>query len=63
MCPEKPGLTRGYIYDISKAERELGWKPEYSDIYAMYRDYKKEWESKRYHNYHYIVEGQRPATL
>jgi UDP-glucose 4-epimerase len=28
--PEIPVTTRSYWFDISKAERELGWKPEYS---------------------------------
>ena len=63
LRPELPGLTRGYVYDISKAERELKWKPEFSDLTRLYTDYKKEWESKRYHNYHKILESQRPATL
>lgn len=29
----------------------------------MFADYKKEWESKKYHNYHYIKEGEGPASL
>ncbi len=61
--PEKQGLLRGYIYDISKAERELGWKPEYTDLIKMLEDYRKEWLSKKYHNYHYIKEGEGPASL
>ena len=60
---EKPGLTRGYVYDISKAERELNWKPKYSNLHDMYVDYKKEWETKRYHNYHKILDDQRPDTF
>lgn len=60
---EKPGLTRGYIYDISKAERELNWKPVYDDMFKIYEDYKKEWMSKEYHNFHYIKETDRPKTL
>lgn len=62
-CPEKPGLTRGYVYDISKAERELGWKPKYTSLYDLYADYKKEWESKKFHNYHYVLEDQKPLTF
>ena len=62
-CPEKPGLTRGYLYDITKAKRALHWEPEYTDMIKLYSDYKKEWMSKKYHNYHYIQEGQRPLTL
>lgn len=62
-APEKPGLTRGYIYDISKAKKMLDWEPEYTDMIKLYQDYKKEWESKKFHNYHIIQEDQRPATL
>lgn len=63
LKPEKPGLTRGYIYDISKAKAELHWAPAYTDMIQLYQDYRKEWLSKKYHNYHYILEDQRPATL
>jgi len=61
--PELPGLTRGYLYDISKAQEELGWKPRYTDLVDLYSDYKKEWESKLFKNYHVFNEGQGPATL
>lgn len=61
--PELPGLTRGYIYDIRKAEKELNWKPKYTNLVDMFSDYKKEWESKKYHNYHYIKKGQEPASI
>lgn len=60
---DKPGLTHGYIYDISKAKKMLNWKPQYTDMVEMYKDYKEEWISKKYHNYHYIVESDRPKTL
>ena len=63
LRPEMPGLTRGYIYDISKAKNELHWEPEYTDMVKLYQDYRKEWLIKKYHNYHYIMEDQRPATL
>ena len=62
-CPEKPGLSRGYIYDISKAKQEIGWKPEYVDLVEMLQDYKKEWKSKEYHNYHCIKKEDQPVTL
>ena len=62
-CPEKPGLPRGYVYDISRAEIMLGWKPRFTDLHELYTDYRREWESKKYHNYHVIREDQRPATL
>ncbi|WP_106830988.1 NAD-dependent epimerase/dehydratase family protein [Parabacteroides pacaensis] len=63
VCPEKPGLTRGYIYDVSKACEELGWVPCFTDPVMMYKDYKQEWEKKVYRNYHYIQEGQMPMSL
>ena len=62
-CPEKPGLTRGYVYDISRAWEMIGWKPQYTDLITMYTDYRKEWESKKYHHYHEIRADQRPATV
>lgn len=63
LHPEKPGLTRGYIYDISAAKSALNWEPKYTDMVELYSDYKKEWESKKYHNYHYIIPEQAPKTL
>ena len=33
------------LYDITKAETELGWNPQYADYSDMLRDYKKEMES------------------
>ena len=62
-CPEKPGLTRGYLYDISKAKEGLHWTPAYADLNKMYTDYKMEWERKKFHNYHFIIPEQAPATL
>ncbi len=63
LHPEKEGLTRGYVYDISKIKRELHWQPKFLNLIDLYSDYKKEWESKKYHNYHYIIPEQAPATL
>lgn len=63
LHPEKPGLTRGYIYDISKAKAELKWEPKFTDMVDLYSDYKKEWESKRFKNYHKINEADKPLTL
>ena len=63
LHPEKPGLTRGYIYDITAAKEALRWTPKYTDMVELYTDYKKEWESKKYHNYHYILPDQAPKTL
>jgi UDP-glucose 4-epimerase len=63
LKPEKPGLSRGYVYDISKAARELNWHPDFSSLEKMLVDYKREWIAKEYHNYHFIRENDRPATL
>lgn len=63
VCPEKPGIARGYVYDISKAKAALGWEPRFTDLEDMYNDYKKEWISKEYHNYHFINEADKPETL
>ncbi len=57
------GLHRGYVYNISKAKKELNWQPQYSDIYLMLEDYKKEWISKKYHNYHFIKSSDKPKTF
>lgn len=63
LHPEKPGLTKGYIYAIDKAQNELLWKPQYTDMVTLYFDYKKEWETKRFRNYHFIKEEDKPKTL
>ncbi len=63
LHPEKPGLTRGYIYDITSAKKALNWAPKFTDMVELYTDYKKEWESKKYHNYHFILPEQAPKTL
>ena len=63
LCPEKVGLKRGYIYDISKAKSELKWEPKFTDLDELYADYKKEWLSKKYHNYHFIKDDERPMTF
>jgi UDP-glucose 4-epimerase len=59
----KPGLSRGYIYDISKAKKGLNWTPKYDDYEVMLRDYKKEWEDKKFKNYHKVKKGQEPVTF
>ena len=50
LHPEKAGLTRGYVYDITQIKKDLNWTPQYTDLVELYTDYKKEWESKKYHN-------------
>lgn len=61
--PEKPGLTRGYVYDIRKAEQAFEWNPKFTNLVDMLQDYKREWERKTFRNYHYFMPGQEPATL
>ena len=39
--PEKQGLSRGYLYDISKVKKDFNWKPKYS-LTEMLEDYKIE---------------------
>lgn len=45
--PTKPNNIDEFVYDISKAERELGWKPKY-DFRSMLIDIAKEGQDKRY---------------
>ncbi len=61
--PELPGLTRGYVYSIDKIKKDMGWEPEYTTLYKMFEDYKSEWKSKEFHNFHYIKEEDKPLTV
>jgi len=45
--PEKPNDIEPFLYDISKANKELGWSPKYS-FQDMLTDYKKEIKKQRY---------------
>ncbi len=63
LRPDKPGLKRGYVYDITKAKRELEWSPKYVDLRMWLEDYKKEWERKVYHHYHQVKADDRPITF
>jgi len=45
--PEKPNSIEQYVYDISKAERDLNWRPKYS-FHEMLIDYQNEEQSGRY---------------
>ena len=45
--PDKANSIEPFLYDISKAKRELGWSPKYS-FEEMLVDYKKEMESGRF---------------
>lgn len=59
----KPGLTRGYVYDISKAKKYLGYNPQFTNLETMLKDYKSEWQTKKFKNYHFIKEDQKPVTF
>lgn len=53
--PEKSNGMDAFLYDISKAKRELDWSPKYS-FKDMLIDYKKECESKKYE---YLVDKRK----
>ncbi len=53
--PEKSNGMDAFLYDNSKAKRELGWSPEYS-FKEMLLDYKKEFDLKRYE---YLVDKRK----
>jgi len=53
--PEKANGMVAFLYDISKAKRELGWTPKYS-FRDMLVDYKRELESKKFD---YLVEKRK----
>lgn len=42
LLEDKPEDTKEYLMDVSKAERELHWKPEY-DLKGAFTDIKKQW--------------------
>ena len=46
--PDLPNNTPSYLYDMSKAKRDFGFEPEYTDYVVMMRDYKMELESGRW---------------
>ena len=43
--PEKSNSTPSYLYSMDKAERDFGFKPEFTDYHVMMEDYKNEMES------------------
>jgi UDP-glucose 4-epimerase len=53
--PDKPHNMDSFLYDNSKAKRELDWIPQYS-FEEMLIDYKKEMKSKRFK---YLVEKRK----
>ncbi len=54
-CPEKSNGMDSFLYDISKAKRELDWSPKFT-FEAMMIDYRSEMESKRYE---YLLEKRK----
>lgn len=53
--PEKSNNTPSYLYDMSKAKRDFGFEPEFTDYISMMEDYKEELESGRWQ----ALEGSR----
>ena len=63
LRPDKPGLTRGYRYDISKIRSQMGWEPQYADLDTLYADYCAEWRKGVFHNYHRINPQDKPLCF
>ncbi len=53
--PEHPLLMDSFLYDNSKAKKELNWSPQYN-FEDMLRDYKKEMEKKKFS---FLIEKRR----
>ena len=53
--PDKPNSIEPFLYDISKAKRDLGWYPKYS-FAEMLVDYKKEMKSGKFN---FLVEKRK----
>jgi len=53
--PDKANSIEPFLYDISRAKRELGWAPKYS-FEEMLVDYREEMESKRFE---FLLEKRR----
>ena len=63
LRPNKPGLTRGYCYGIERIKRDLHWSPAFADLDKLYADYRREWERKVFHNYHFIKPEDKPLCF
>lgn len=63
LRPDKPGLTRGYCYGVEKIKRDLHWSPAFADLDKLYADYRREWERKIFHNYHFIKPADKPLCF
>ena len=46
--PDKPNNTPSFLYDMSKAKRDFGFEPRFTNYVEMMRDYKAELESGRW---------------
>lgn len=46
--PDKPNNTPSFLYDMSKAKRDFGFEPQFTDYLEMMNDYKEELESGRW---------------
>ena len=46
--PDKPNTTPSFLFDMSKAEQDFGFVPEYRSYIDIMKDYKKELESGRW---------------
>ncbi len=57
--PDKPNSIEPFLYDISKARRDLGWSPRYN-FEEMLLDYKSEMESGRFDH---LLEKRRQMML
>ena len=53
--PQKPHKMDSFLYDISKAKRELGWSPKY-DFEQFLLDYKREMKNEKFK---YLVEKRK----
>jgi nucleoside-diphosphate-sugar epimerase len=53
--PEKANSIESFLYDNSKAAKDLGWTPQYS-FEDMLLDYKREMESGRFS---FLIEKRR----
>lgn len=53
--PEKPNNVESFVYDISKAKKELGWEPQYS-FEDLLLDYLKEGTDKKFS---YLLEKRK----
>ena len=46
--PDKPNNTPSFLFDITKAKKDFGYAPRYTNYTDMMRDYRQELESGRW---------------